>query len=199
MKRYEPSGGEHIDRACERLVAMAPAFMVFNDIRVEAKRGDAAGDLKARWQRSMEEARVEAEKKRAAFEATPEGQKKLAQAKAAYEAEKARQAEQHALIEATAVRTKFAWLEGMGEISGFGGGYESACRTMIYAGLAFLEQHPEIDRSNSHVLAKKIENVLSDVCPGCSCAMHGAATSAVCFIAKNGWPAYVEAMTKRGP
>lgn len=33
----------------------------------------------------------------------------------------------------------------MHEVSGFGGGYEGACRTMVLAGLAWLEKHTEAD------------------------------------------------------
>lgn len=34
------------------------------------------------------------------------------------------------------------WDESMGEISGFGGGYEQACRNMVLSGIAWLDEHP---------------------------------------------------------
>ena len=37
------------------------------------------------------------------------------------------------------------WSEDMGEISGFGGGYERGCRAMVMAGMAWLDEHPDAD------------------------------------------------------
>jgi hypothetical protein len=34
-------------------------------------------------------------------------------------------------------RAKFPWTDKMGEISGFGGGYEETCRNMLYGFLAY--------------------------------------------------------------
>ena len=49
MKEMKPEPGERIDLACDRLRALAPAFMVFNGIRVEAQPGDTVGVLCERW------------------------------------------------------------------------------------------------------------------------------------------------------
>jgi len=38
---------------------------------------------------------------------------------------------------------KYEWTEDMGEISGFGGGYEATCRAMMIAGLDWLEANPD--------------------------------------------------------
>lgn len=37
------------------------------------------------------------------------------------------------------------WSEDMGEISGFGGGYEQCCRDMVLAGIAWMDAHPDSD------------------------------------------------------
>lgn len=37
------------------------------------------------------------------------------------------------------------WTDDMGEISGFGGSYEDACRAMVLAGIKWLDEHPEAD------------------------------------------------------
>jgi hypothetical protein len=37
------------------------------------------------------------------------------------------------------------YTDDMREISGFGGGYEAACRAMVLAGLAWFDAHPDAD------------------------------------------------------
>ena len=37
------------------------------------------------------------------------------------------------------------WSDDMGEISGFGGGYEACCRVMVLAGIRWLDEHPDAD------------------------------------------------------
>lgn len=197
MKEIQGLAGEHIEKACAKLAREAPAFMVFNGVRVEAKLGDTAGDLQARWSEGMDLAAKEYERKRAAHEATPEGQAELAAARRRADDEKRARTEALAGIEASGVRTKFAWEDGMGEISGFGGGYEAACRDMVYAGLAWLVAHSDADLSTWKTDdAKALERAVLAVCPDCSGAMHGATTNACAFIAKQGWGNYVEAMKK---
>ena len=49
MKEIENLCGVHITAACKRLASEAPAFMVFNGVRVESKVGDTPGDLEAGW------------------------------------------------------------------------------------------------------------------------------------------------------
>lgn len=106
------------------------------------------------------------------------------------------------------IRAKYPWTPGMNEISGFGGGYEEACRNMVYAGLAWLETKPDANlrattyRNVYGILnaesddAKALEAAVMAACPDCSGAMHQATMTACLFIAKNGWAKYVEAMSK---
>lgn len=190
MKEVEAYAGDHISRACERLAAAAPAFMMFNEVRIEAQPGSAPGDLVA-YYHSESEKRAEAYRaKQRAFDATPEGQRKIAEAKRAHDEEKRRQAEAVAAIETAGTRQKYPWGDGMGEISGFGGGYENACRTMLYAGLRLL------DANGGRFDSEATDREMVTVEPGCSGAMHGACMGAVRFIAANGWPEYVRRMTR---
>ena len=190
MKEVEAMAGDHISGACERLAAEAPAFMMFNDVRLEAIPGVAAGDLVARYHAEMKRLASEHDAKRKAFDATPEGQRQIAEAKRAKDEENRRQAAALAAIEASGVRQKYPWTDGMGEISGFGGGYETACRNMLYAGLRLVEEcGPGVDE-------KSLEAELVTVEPGCSGAMFGATMGAVRFIARDGWLKYVERMTR---
>jgi hypothetical protein len=191
MKEVEAYAGDHISLACKRLAAEAPAFMTFNNIRIEACPGDTAGDLEAKYQGASEErARAyEAERKR--FNATPEGQRKLAEAKRAKDEESRRQAEAIAAIEAAGTRQKYLWLETMDEISGFGGGYENACRTMLYAGLRLL------DANGGQFDSDATDRELVTVEPGCTGAMHGTCMGAVRFISMHGWHEYVRRTTRR--
>lgn len=210
MKELDGLAGTHINDACERLVKNAPAFMVFNDVRLEAVPGVTAGDLVARYHAEMDRLRAEHEEKRKAFEATPEGQKKLAEARRAKNDEDRRHAEALANVDRSGVRTKYPWPDGAGEISGFGGGYESACLDMFYAGLAWIDAHPGAElkatsyRNVFGILnaesddAKAMERVVLDACPGCSGAMHHAVMGRLLHVAKHGWASYVEAVTKPG-
>lgn len=103
---------------------------------------------------------------------------------------------------------KYAWRPGMGEISGFGGGYEQACRRMLRAGLAWLDAHPtadpKISTSNSvygiiredNVDAKELSAVVGNAEDGCTGAMHQAVMSSLLFIRKHGWEKYVEEMSR---
>ena len=51
LKEINVPAGDSIDRACERLANAAPAFMVFNDTRVEASQGEPVETLFRRWAR----------------------------------------------------------------------------------------------------------------------------------------------------
>lgn len=204
MKEIDNLIGTHIVDACKRLAQEAPAFMVFNGVRVESKPGDSAGDLHARWQEAFERQCEEERAKRAAYDKTPEGQVKIAAAKARAEEEERRRQETLAAIASSGVRERFPWT-GMGEISGFGGAYEEACRNMVYAGIVWLEKHPGADlKAHSYrnvygILtadsddAKALEKAVVSVCPDCSGAMHHATMAACLYIAANGWEKYREA------
>jgi hypothetical protein len=73
---------------------------------------------------------------------------------------------------------------------GFGGGYEAACRTMLYAGLRLL------DANGGRFDSEATDREMVTVEPGCSGAMHSACMGAVRFISTNGWPEYVRRMTR---
>lgn len=112
------------------------------------------------------------------------------------------------------IRTKYPWTPDMGEISGFGGAYEAACLRMMYAGLAWLDARAETNapaptleaRVPAGVYglfdptsddAKDLEKAILDEVPDCSGAMHQATMSICFYVAKNGWPAFVEAKRAR--
>lgn len=98
----------------------------------------------------------------------------------------------------------------MGEISGFGGGYEARCRAMVKAGLEWFDAHPDADpkfhgfkdvyglitEDNDH--AKALSDAVTNApgADGCTGAMHQAAISHIFFVRKNGWDAYVKEMSE---
>lgn len=108
------------------------------------------------------------------------------------------------------MKSLFPWEEGMGEISGFGGGYEEACRNMLYSGLAYLDSNPNadlkaIEYANIYGFltpdskeAMELSDVLDAAEPGCSGAMHSTAMQHCMYIATNGWNKYSSEMKKRG-
>lgn len=93
----------------------------------------------------------------------------------------------------------------MGEISGFGGGYEDTCQTMLHKGVTWLMENKEAD-----IKAKTFEGVYGILVPDseatkalsdhitkdmdCTGAMHQAVMSRLIYIAANGWDKYVEAV-----
>lgn len=95
----------------------------------------------------------------------------------------------------------------MGEISGFGGGYEECCQDMLEAGVRWLNEHPKPnleghDFKNIFGImvadsddAKAMEGAALDAAKGdATGAMHHAVMSRLFWIAKNGWPAYCAAL-----
>jgi hypothetical protein len=91
----------------------------------------------------------------------------------------------------------------MGEISGFGGGYESACQDMLNAGVQWLDKHPDKRDLKGHGYknivgifepdsddAKALSKVVANAAEGCSGAMHETVMQRLFFIAKNGWDEY---------
>ena len=95
-----------------------------------------------------------------------------------------------------------------GEISGFGGGYEQACRKMVIAGLNYLNDHPIKDTTMKQyqnvygILPKQsdeIEKLIDAIAKGedgCTGAMVQACLSHTLYIWKNGWVKYKEEMNK---
>jgi hypothetical protein len=190
MKVY---AGEQITRACQKLAAAAPAWMEFNGVRIEARGGETPADLEASWRRGMDEASEAAARKRREFEATPEGQRQLAEAKRKADEKKRLQREVVAVIEASGLRESHPWRPGMREISGFGGGYEDACWTMMYAGLLWLRENPEADYRGG--ARDAFEKAILRAEPDCSGAMFGAAASHAAFIKENGYEAWAARMS----
>jgi hypothetical protein len=95
------------------------------------------------------------------------------------------------------------------EISGFGGGYEDACRKMVVAGLEWCDSHPGADLSYKEFKGiygltteesadmKLCQEAMCVPCGGdCTCAMMQATMGHLMFIRKNGWDKYVEEMDK---
>jgi hypothetical protein len=191
MKEIDSWAGTHISDVCAQLVKEAPAFLVFNGIRLEARPGDTATDLEAHYVHEMKAVHDKRERERKAFDATPEGQKRLAEGRAAAEREKKRRAAHLAEIERSGVRERFPWGK-RGELSGFGGGYEAACRTMVYRGFAWLLSQgadPKTLKLDT-VHREALDTVVMEAEPGCSGAMHGVAMSVCLYVAHNGWDAF---------
>ena len=100
--------------------------------------------------------------------------------------------------------TKYRHAEDMGEISGFGGGYESACQDMLEAGCKWLKEHKDPDLKASGLKnvygifnadsddAKEMETAVMAVVDDCTGAMHQAVMQRLFYIAKNGWEKYCE-------
>jgi len=103
---------------------------------------------------------------------------------------------------------KYTWKPGMGEISGFGGSYEEACRAMVRAGLLWLDNHPEAnpkfkaspniygiileDNEDAEALSKAICSATDDA----TGAMVQATVGICLWVRKNGWERYVEEMSR---
>jgi hypothetical protein len=104
---------------------------------------------------------------------------------------------------------KYKYAEGAREISGFGGGYEEACRNMVIRGMEWFDENPSaspkfkqyqnvfgiINEENPE--AKSLTDTMLEVV-GCDCtgAMMQASVNHVMYAAKNGWEKYMEEMTK---
>lgn len=103
------------------------------------------------------------------------------------------------------------WTPDMGEISGFGGGYEATCRAMVLGGLAWFDEHPDAapqfhgyknvtgicieDNEDAKALSEAIVSAAPD--RDCTGAMHQAAVSHVMFIRNNGWAEYARQLRER--
>lgn len=98
----------------------------------------------------------------------------------------------------------------MGEISGFGGGYERACQDMLEAGMNWLNQRQTVLLLEGHSYegvygvfaadsddAKALEEAVIAAVPDCSGAMHHAVMSRLFWIATNGWDAYCAELRQR--
>lgn len=106
--------------------------------------------------------------------------------------------------------TRYVFTEDMGEISGFGGGYEQTCRNMLAAGMEWLDAHPAADpqfkgfQGVYGLISEENEDaealsaaIVAGAHGDCTGAMHQAVTSHCLFIRKNGWEAYCQKMRSR--
>jgi len=191
--------GSHISQVAEELVALAAekgrrVTADFNGFELFAVGGMSVGDVVGAYDAYCSKQREEYERKRREFEATIEGQRQRAEAHRKADEEKRLQSEASLAVAASGLRESHPWRDGMLEISGFGGGYEVACRTMMYAGLLWLLEHPDADARGTDRDAFQKAIVRAE--PGCSGAMFGAAASHAFFIRENGYEAWAERMTK---
>lgn len=101
---------------------------------------------------------------------------------------------------------KYEYTADMREISGFGGGYEDACRNMVVAGLNWCDEHPNADLSykeyqNIYGITtdesedmKLMQKAMAAVNDGCSGAQMQASMAHVMAVRKYGWDDYCRQM-----
>lgn len=102
------------------------------------------------------------------------------------------------------------WSDDMGEISGFGGGYEATCRAMVLAGIKWIDEHPEADPhftgykniygiiNEDNDDAKALTQAVIDAAGGdCTGAMHQASIGHVLAYKKFGWDEYRKQLIER--
>lgn len=102
------------------------------------------------------------------------------------------------------------WSEEMGEISGFGGGYEATCRAMVLAGIQWIDANPNADPHyqgfknvfgiaiDTNDDARALDKVLLDAAKGdCTGAMHHAAVGHVLAYKCFGWDEYRRQLISR--
>lgn len=90
----------------------------------------------------------------------------------------------------------------MGEISGFGGGYEALCQQMLHNGVTFLAERSRTDvrvleSPNLYGIVKlegddaeALESAVMQDIEDATGAMHHAVMSRLAYINKNGWDDY---------
>ncbi len=101
----------------------------------------------------------------------------------------------------------YEWTPEMGEISGFGGGYEETCRRMVRQGLEWWDAHPDANPqykgfknvfglvTDENKDATDLDNAMMTGIDDATGAMHQACLSAIFFIRKNGWEKYQAEMS----
>ena len=100
--------------------------------------------------------------------------------------------------------------EDMGEISGFGGGYEKTCQDMLENGVKWLIANADKRDLKGHSYAnvygimvadsddaKEMEKAMMSGIDDCTGAMHQSVMSRLFFIAGNGWDAYCAELRKK--
>lgn len=103
---------------------------------------------------------------------------------------------------------KYKFNPWMSEISGFGGFYEIACRTMLDAGIKWWDENPEKSPSfrglrnvmgiclENNEDAKELSAVMTSTVGDCTGAMHQAVVSSLFWIMRNGWGNYCKEMSR---
>ena len=102
------------------------------------------------------------------------------------------------------------WTEDMGEISGFGGGYEATCRKMVLAGMQWIDEHPQADPQfygyegvygileEDNAEAKTLSRVVVEASGNdCTGAMHQACIGHVLAYKRLGWEEYCKQLRER--
>jgi hypothetical protein len=101
----------------------------------------------------------------------------------------------------------YGFTEDMGQISGRRGAFEAQCRRMLFAGLAWLEAHPDANPQFSSVRvlcgvvdddnddAKALSDAVMAAADGdCTDAMHESVITACLFVKDYGWDGFQAAM-----
>lgn len=105
--------------------------------------------------------------------------------------------------------TTYQHLDTDPEISGFGGGYEAACRAMVAAGMEWFDANPDADPqfrgyegvygvvTETNADAKALSAAVAAACEGCTGAMHQATVSHVLYAHRVGWDVYLQEFRAR--
>lgn len=105
--------------------------------------------------------------------------------------------------------SKYQYTEKCREVSGFGGGYEDACRKMVQTGMEWLDKHKEANptfdqfknvyglTTNENDDMKDMQSAMNEaISNGASGAMMQVSTNHVLYANKNGWEKYISEMEK---
>jgi len=105
---------------------------------------------------------------------------------------------------------KYIFTPEMAEISGMGGPYEECCRSMLKAGLEWLDEHPDADPKytgykgiygiidEDNLDAENMSRAVVDGAGGdCTGAMHQAVISSIMWIRRRSWAEYVAEMARK--
>jgi hypothetical protein len=105
--------------------------------------------------------------------------------------------------------SKYQYTEKCIEVSGFGGGYEDACRKMVQTGMEWLDKHKEANptfdqfknvyglTTNENDDMKDMQSAMNEaISNGASGAMMQVSTNHVLYAHKNGWEKYISEMEK---
>jgi len=113
------------------------------------------------------------------------------------------------------VNNEYKHTEDMGEISGFGGGYEAGCQQMLHNGVKFLVERNKKDLQTDIKLitykniyglcdlegkdAEAFDAAVMKDMDDCTGAMHQAVVSRLHWINKHSWNEYCIELRKKEP